>query len=200
MGDRQIKWLLVAALALTPAAVAAPPAPAEGNPYYEACKTFGGEYEERRVGCDPDCVITYICEFEDGSGRMCGEEGNCAPLGDDISASSDESAAASDDDSAASSGQYADRGECLQAERSACQDQCSGKSRTEMASCLGACLDDACGDYESSSSGDSSSSSDEESDEGSVEDCKSQCDEKCSKARGPMKRKCQEQCEKACEG
>ena len=196
MSDRQINWLMVAGLVLTGAAVTAPPALAEGNPYFEACKTFGGEYEERRTGCDPECETTYICRFADGRGRMCDDEGTCAPLGDDISASGDESASASDDDVAASSGQYEDRTECMQAERSTCQDQCSGKDRSEMKSCLSPCLDDACGDYESSSSEDSLSSSDE----GSVEDCKSQCDEKCSKARGPMKRKCQEQCENACEG
>ena len=54
---------------------------AEQNNYQQACKTFGGSYEESKKGCDPDCVITYACRFADGTGRVCDDKGKCSPLG-----------------------------------------------------------------------------------------------------------------------
>lgn len=63
--------ILVAAMNFVPAAAA------QGNPYYDACKTFGGTYEERRTNCEPECETTYICRFSDSEGRMCDDQGNC---------------------------------------------------------------------------------------------------------------------------
>ena len=166
---------------------------ADSKDWEDACKRFGGSYEVTTEDGDK----TYYCRFDDGWGRVCEQAGVCSTIdGASSVASSDVSAAPSDGESTASSGEYADKQECVQAERGTCQDQCSGKSRQEMGSCMSACLDDACGDYPTTSSADASSGSEE----GSGQDCQSQCNSKCSEARGPMKRKCQQKCEQACKG
>ncbi|MDX1383653.1 MAG: hypothetical protein R3190_08420, partial [Thermoanaerobaculia bacterium] len=69
-------------VAIIAAAGAAVPAIAQddANPYLAACTLFGGTYEERRTGCDPDCVVTFICSFADGTGRQCTEADGCSPL------------------------------------------------------------------------------------------------------------------------
>ena len=58
-------------------AAAASPAQAETNQIYEACKTLGGEYGERRTDCDPECKTTYVCSFEEGWSRVCDDQGAC---------------------------------------------------------------------------------------------------------------------------
>lgn len=58
-------------------AATAPVAQAETNKIYEACQTLGGDYEERRTDCNPDCKSTYICNFEEGWSRVCDDQGNC---------------------------------------------------------------------------------------------------------------------------
>ena len=45
-----------------------------------ACKILGGQYEKVSKGCDPDCVTSYICRFDDGTARYCDHEGACSSL------------------------------------------------------------------------------------------------------------------------
>jgi len=137
----QYKTSLATLVLLISAPFANSEAGVEGGDFQEACKTFKGSYEERRAGCDPDCVITQICLFEDGSGRLCDAEGKCGTLKpgktDDASGSS----------TVSGSGEYTNHKECVQAERSSCQDRCSEEGGVEAKSCLRSCLDEICVDY-----------------------------------------------------
>ena len=51
-----------------------------GSDILTACKTLGGSYEQSIKGCDPDCITTYTCKFEDSTGRICDEKGRCASI------------------------------------------------------------------------------------------------------------------------
>jgi hypothetical protein len=76
-------------------AVAASPAQAETNKHYEACQTLGGEYEERRTDCDPECKTTYICRFKEGWSRVCDDQGVCNQVQDGSSGNTPNSAESS---------------------------------------------------------------------------------------------------------
>ena len=45
-----------------------------------ACKALGGSYEQSIKGCDPECITTYTCIFEDGTGRVCDAKGRCTTI------------------------------------------------------------------------------------------------------------------------
>jgi hypothetical protein len=71
---------LLLLVAVSGSLIVAPGARADDNPYLAACRLFGGTYEEHRVGCDPECDVTYVCRFADGSGRSCTGDGECGPI------------------------------------------------------------------------------------------------------------------------
>ena len=192
---------------LAAAALLAPAAVAEENPFYTACETLGGTYEERRTGCDPDCVTTYICRFDDGTGRTCDEEGSCGPLDGATESSSTSSAAPTSSSSESASGsEAASYEDCVSDARDACQDECGGMSRREALDCLRSCTEDACGnpdddgddwpdDREDEGSSTSSATSDS-----ACSDCMSACKDDCADIRRPrQKQACVSKCKSKCE-
>jgi hypothetical protein len=119
-------------------ALAAPPAQAAANSQFEACKTLGGEYEERRSDCNPDCKTTYICRFDEGWSRVCDEKGVCKQGQDSQSSQqADEDSDESDDsDSSALSEECEDcldlcEGACdvfrQSWRRDECEDECESR-------------------------------------------------------------------------
>jgi hypothetical protein len=51
-----------------------------GSDILTACKTLGGSYEQSIKGCDPECLTTFTCIFEDGAGRICDMKGRCTAI------------------------------------------------------------------------------------------------------------------------
>jgi hypothetical protein len=172
------------------AALGTPAASAQESAFQEACRTFEGRYEERREGCDPDCTVTYICHFDDGTGRQCDEAGRCSPL-----ASGAAPVAAAP---VAAAGGESGRSECMQAQRSACQQECSGKQQREAASCVSQCLQKACPDDPASTGGDASGTAETAQAAPSCDDCKSQCKQRCGSLRGVRQSRCESECEPRC--
>lgn len=209
MSTRRTQWLLSAALLLVATGVPIQ-AIAQGNPYYEACKTLDGVYEERRTGCDPECETTYICQFSDGSGRICDEQGSCGSIGETSvgnataaapSEKTPESDSTASDSSFDEAIAYESYDECVGESSDECKDRCSGKSRRDALDCGRACVEDLCGDYEGTSSVESSEATASTSDSSSSEcsECESACRQECSSVRGPrQKRECADNCSSKC--
>jgi hypothetical protein len=169
-----------------------PPTPAlslEADAFQAACETLEGAYEERQEeGCEPDCQVTYICRFDDGTGRMCHPDGSCEALDRGRERYGESSA------SSRGAGDYGDREECAQAERSSCRDECGGESREAAGDCMSTCLDERCADYSATrGAGGSESWAD-----ASCEDCQGQCMDKCQQTRGSRSDRCESACKQRC--
>ena len=142
----QVKKLFLLLLAVPIIlAAAASPAQAEMNQIYEACQTLGGEYEERRTDCDPECKTTYICSFEEGWSRVCDDQGVCNQVQDSSSGnmpgaseSSQQENSDSDDDYGSDDSDQSD-GEC-EVCLDLCEDACdSFRQSWRRDSCLSGC-------------------------------------------------------------
>ena len=162
----------------------------EAGEFQAACETLEGAYEEREDDCDPDCQVTYICRFDDSTGRVCHPDGSCAALARGRERYGESSGTSRE------AGEYADRGACMQAERASCHDECSGESREEAAGCTRSCLDARCADYPAARG--SGGSGSESWADASCEDCQSQCLDKCQQTRGSRSGRCDSACEQRC--
>ena len=186
-------------------AIAASPALAETNQYYEACKALGGKYEERRTDCEPECKTTYICYFKEGGSRVCDDQGVCKVYEEGSSGNTSTSSESSsqnesdsgDDGSVASFDSFED---CVDEARYDCRDQCDDEIGFDAIDCKRSCLEGLEGqceeyDYES-----------EEYDSGSDEDCDDcleLCEDACdillqSRRRDNCRSECKSRCDNEC--
>ena len=152
----QVKKLFLLLLAVPIIlAAAASSAQAEMNQIYEACQTLGGEYEERRTDCDPECKTTYICSFNEGWSHVCDDQGVCNQVQDSSSGNMPGASESSQQESSDSDDDYGS------------DDSDSDQSDGECEVCVDLC-EDACDSFRQSWRRDSC-----------LEGCKSRCDYVC---------------------
>jgi len=151
---RTFTYSVLSALLLIIAA-AAPPAQAETNQIYEACQTLGGEYEERRTGCDPECTTTYICSFNEGWSHVCDDQGVCNQVQEGLSGNTPLASESSRQENGDADDDYGS------------DDSDSDQSDGECEVCLDLC-EDACENFRQSWRRDSC-----------LSECKSRCDYVC---------------------
>ena len=193
------RWLLTIMVVPIVVAIAASPIQAETNEHYEACKTLGGEYEERRIDCDPECKTTYICRFKEGWSRVCDEQGVCNQIQDDSSgnaSSSSESSQQEDGGDEDDESQYSFE-ECADEARDYCRDQCDDGYGLDAVDCARSCLEGRCEDYLYES--DDSDRSGED-----CEECVDLCEDACDGLRQTWRRdnclsECKSRCDYACD-
>ena len=136
-------------------AAAASSAQAETNQIYEACQTLGGEYEERRTDCNPECKTTYICGFKEGWSHVCDDQGVCNQVQDGSSGNTPVASESSQQENSYSDDDYGS------------DDSDSDQSGEECDACLDLC-EDACENFRQSWRRDSC-----------LSECKSRCDYLC---------------------
>jgi hypothetical protein len=188
-------------------AVAASPTQAETNKHYEACQTLGGEYEERRTNCDPECKTTYICRFKEGWSRVCDDQGVCNQVQDGSSGNTPNSAESSqqedgdsDDDWNAESGDSFE--DCVDKASDHCRNQCDDEVGFDAVDCARSCLEDLEGQCEEYDYGSDDSSSDQSNEE--CEECQVLCEDACGRLRQSWRRdtclsECKSRCDNVCD-
>lgn len=191
------RWLLISLTVSIVLAVAAPFAQAGSNEQYEACKTLGGEYEERRTDCDPECKTTYICRFKEGWSRVCDDQGACSQVQDDISgstsSSSDVGQEKEDDATNTESGQSFE--DCVADAADHCRDKCDDTWGLDAVDCKRDCLEGMegqCEEYDNGS--DNNNGSNDECGE-----CVDVCEDACDRLLQSWRRdNCNSECESRC--
>ena len=184
-------------------AVAASTAQAETNQYYEACQTLGGEYEERRTNCKPECETTYICRFNEGWSRVCDDQGVCNQVQDGASGvtpnsseSSQQEDGDSDDDWNVESGESFE--DCVDEASDHCRNQCEDEVGFDAVDCARSCLEGLegqCEEYDYGSDDFDSDRSDEE-----CEECLVLCEDVCDRLRQSWRRdNCLSECKSRCD-
>lgn len=197
--------LLMTVFATVILTVTASPVQAETNKHYEACQTLGGEYEERRTDCKPECKTTYICRFGDGWSRVCDEQGVCNQVQDGTSGtpvggseSSEQDDAGSHDDSNTESGGSSE--DCVADAADHCRAKCDDKLGFDAVDCARSCLEDMeghCEEYDTESH-DSGGS------DGECEDCVDLCENACDRILQSWRRdnclsECKSRCDNVCD-
>jgi hypothetical protein len=180
-------------------AVAAFSAQAETNQHYEACQTLGGEYEERRTNCKPECETTYICRFGDGWSRVCDEQGVCEQVQDGAAAAAAAPAATESsepDDVESSSESEMSFEECVEDAADYCRAQCDDEYGIDAVECARDCLEDQegqCEDYDTESDYDDIV-------DGECEECEDLCVDACGRFRQSWRRdNCRSECKSRCD-
>ena len=184
-------------------AVSASPAQAETNQHYEACQTLGGEYEERRTDCDPECKTTYICRFKEGWSRVCDDQGVCNQVQDGSSGntsgasdSSQQENGGSDDDWSVESGDSFE--DCVDEARDQCRNQCDDEVGFDAVDCARSCLEGLEGQCEENDYGSDGSDSDQSV--GECEECLDLCEDACDRFRQSLRRdNCLSECKSRCD-
>ena len=174
---------------------------AQQNPYSEACKLFGGSYEERRVGCDPECEITYICRFPDGSGRICDGDGGCGPL----VPAAPQAALTEPVPEAPAPTPLPESAAAAAVDP--CEARCSGLKPKKAANCRQECLDEQQPAAASDSASDQAAAVEAPTRSASslCESCLDECRSECSDDLTPRQKRiceagCDHTCERECEG
>lgn len=182
-------------------AVAAPTAQAETNQHYEACQTLGGEYEEHRTDCNPECKTTYICRFKEGWSRVCDDQGVCNQVQDSSSGntpgaseSSQQENTDSDDNRTVESWDSFE--DCVDDASDHCRNQCDDEVGFGAVDCARSCLEGRegqCEEYDYGS--DASDRSD-----GECEECLNLCEDACDMFRQSWRRDdCLSECKSRCD-
>jgi hypothetical protein len=194
------RWLLTTTAVSIILAIAAPFAQAESNKQYEACKTLGGEYEERRTDCDPECKTTYICRFNEGWSRVCDDQGVCSQVQDGANGNSSNTSEAAQENvgdsnnaSDTESGQSFE--DCVADAADHCRDKCDDKWGLDEVDCKRDCLEGMegqCEEYDSGS--DNENGSNDECGE-----CVDVCEDACDRLLQSWRRdNCMSECESRC--
>jgi len=195
------RWLLITMVVPIVLTVAAPFAQAETNEQYEACKTLGGEYEERRTDCDPECKTTYICRFKEGWSRVCDEQGVCSQVQDGASGNTSSSSETAQQEEGDSDNEWDNESgqsfeDCVADAGDYCRDQCADEEGFDAVDCARSCLESQEGqceehDYES----DDSYGSDDE-----CVECVDLCEDACDRLRQSWRRdNCLSECKSRCD-
>jgi hypothetical protein len=195
MTSRSILYLLMTVFA-TVILTATPPAQAQANKHYEACQTLGGEYEEHRTNCKPECETTYICRFGDGWSRVCDEQGVCKQIQEESGATkSDAENSSGYDDVDSSSESDMSFEDCVADAADFCRAQCDDESGFDAVDCARDCLEDRegqCEEYDTDSNYADNS-------DGECEECQDVCEDACDRFRQSWRRdSCRSECKSRC--
>jgi hypothetical protein len=196
MTRRLIPYVLMTVFA-TVSLTATSPIQAQANKHYEACQTLGGEYEERRTNCKPECETTYICRFGDGWSRVCDEQGQCKQVQDESGTTSSDTEDSSEQDDVDSSNESDMSFEdCVADAADYCRTKCDDQSGIDAVDCARSCLEDQegrCEEYDADS--DYAASSD-----GECEECQDLCEDACDRFRQSWRRdNCRSECKSRCD-
>jgi len=194
-------YLLMTMFATVMLAATTSPLQAQANKHYEACQTLGGEYEERRTNCKPECETTYICRFGDGWSRVCNEQGVCNQVQDGTGGTTTGAAESSEQDSADSHDNSTTESEdsfedCVADAADYCRDKCDDEYGIEAVDCARSCLEDMegqCEEYDTES--DYADGPDDE-----CEECQNLCEDACDRFRQSWRRDdCRSECKSRCD-
>ena len=177
--------------------IATSPTQAQTNKHYEACQTLGGEYEERRTNCKPECETTYICHFGDGWSRVCDELGQCEQVQDEsVTTSSDTEDSSEQDDVDSSNESDMSFEDCVADAADYCRTKCDDERGFDAVDCARSCLEDQegrCEEYDTGS--DYADSSD-----GECEECQDLCENACDRFQQSWRRdNCRSECSSRCD-